>query len=517
MKLKFWITPGANVATVCLTRSELQSGELPMVCVCCGSATGERSHARLMSFRGSALLPVCQRHTNYWFWRAACSPITAFLVSIVVFTSTTIGVFDFEGAIKHLSDRLGISPNVFWIMWICNTYFVFFFLFVQSRRWFPFEIGLSQTDKQTITLTGVAPEFVAALGERRLSRGLPLLQIPETPRELAPSMSEVTGATIQLTRSELQSGQLPLVCVCCGGATGQRRSARIVSARGSALLPVCRRHANYWYRRAACSPIWAALLSAAVFIVMAKNADIFDSVIGPLSAQGLIFHMVFFVARFCITGCFFAFLVFLFERSFPFVINLAQANRQSIALTGVAPEFVAALREQRLSRGLPPLQLPENPPYPPEVCQILHRAAAVACQLHHDWVGTEHLLVALGSEPNEAIATVFRQCNLDSAQIQQRIVNSQSPFAESAVTIRLALTPMLKKALVQAAVEAQNVNQSAVSPEHVLLGLLHEQDSAAAQMLAAEGFDLSTAREVLCKTSDCNKSAPAAPRSTSST
>ncbi len=129
------------------------------------------------------------------------------------------------------------------------------------------------------------------------------------------------------------------------------------------------------------------------------------------------------------------------------------------------------------------------------VRKVLQMAREEAARLHHEYVGTEHILLGLIREGEGVAAAVLTNLNVDLDEIQQRIEETvkkgKAPAPEGP---DLPYTSRAKKVLELAMSEARELNHSYVGTEHLLLGLLREEKGIAAQVLTDSGVSLEQAR-----------------------
>jgi ATP-dependent Clp protease ATP-binding subunit ClpC len=118
-----------------------------------------------------------------------------------------------------------------------------------------------------------------------------------------------------------------------------------------------------------------------------------------------------------------------------------------------------------------------------------------AARLHHEYVGTEHILLGLIREGEGVAAAVLTNLNVDLEEIQQKIEETvKKGKAAAAAGPDLPYTSRAKKVLELAMSEARELNHSYVGTEHLLLGLLREEKGIAAQVLTDAGVNLEQAR-----------------------
>jgi len=129
------------------------------------------------------------------------------------------------------------------------------------------------------------------------------------------------------------------------------------------------------------------------------------------------------------------------------------------------------------------------------VRKVLGMAREEAARLHHEYVGTEHLLLGLIREGEGVAATMIQNLNVkleDLASTIDDIVKRGSPGTP--VGPDLPYTSRAKKVLELAMSEAREVNHSYVGTEHLLLGLIREEKGIGAQVLIDSGITLAKAR-----------------------
>src|SRR5687767_10896109 len=129
------------------------------------------------------------------------------------------------------------------------------------------------------------------------------------------------------------------------------------------------------------------------------------------------------------------------------------------------------------------------------VRKVLQMAREEAARLHHEYVGTEHILLGLIREGEGVAAAVLTNLNVDLEDIQQKSEETvKKGKAAAAAGPDLPYTSRAKKVLELAMTEARELNHSYVGTEHLLLGLLREEKGIAAQVLTDAGVNLEQSR-----------------------
>jgi ATP-dependent Clp protease ATP-binding subunit ClpA len=133
------------------------------------------------------------------------------------------------------------------------------------------------------------------------------------------------------------------------------------------------------------------------------------------------------------------------------------------------------------------------------VRKVLGMAREESARLHHEYVGTEHILLGLIREREGIAATALQNLSVDLDTLHQTVEETVKPGISGKVTgPDLPYTSRAKKVLELAMSEARELNHSYVGTEHLLLGLIREEKGIAAQVLVDSGAALDDTRaEVL--------------------
>lgn len=130
------------------------------------------------------------------------------------------------------------------------------------------------------------------------------------------------------------------------------------------------------------------------------------------------------------------------------------------------------------------------------VRRTLALAREEANLLRHEYVGTEHLLLAILREGEGVANTVLGFLGADPDRIRETILNVvKSGNASTEPRADLPYTSRAKKTLELAMSEARELNHAYVGTEHLLLGLIREDKGIAAQVLKDAGITLDIARD----------------------
>jgi len=129
--------------------------------------------------------------------------------------------------------------------------------------------------------------------------------------------------------------------------------------------------------------------------------------------------------------------------------------------------------------------------------KVMQLANQEAQRFNHEYIGTEHVLLGLVKEGSGVAANVLKNLDIDLRKIRLEVekIVQHGPGGEQVVMGRLPHTPRAKKVIEYSVEEARNLNHNYVGTEHLLLGLLREQEGVAAQVLMNLGLKLEDVRE----------------------
>jgi ATP-dependent Clp protease ATP-binding subunit ClpC len=118
-----------------------------------------------------------------------------------------------------------------------------------------------------------------------------------------------------------------------------------------------------------------------------------------------------------------------------------------------------------------------------------------AQRFNHEYIGTEHILLGLVKEGSGVGANVLKNLDIDLRKVRLEVEKLVKSGPDMVTMGKLPQTPRAKKVIEYAIEEARSLNHNYVGTEHLLLGLLREQDGVAAQVLMNLGLKLEEVRE----------------------
>ena len=117
-----------------------------------------------------------------------------------------------------------------------------------------------------------------------------------------------------------------------------------------------------------------------------------------------------------------------------------------------------------------------------------------ARMLNHNYIGTEHILLGLIHDGQGVAARALESLGISLSATRQQVLEiigqGQQPTPG-----HIPFTKRAKKALELSLRESLQLGHNYIGTEHILLGLLHEDDGVAVQILVRLGADLSAVRQ----------------------
>jgi len=127
--------------------------------------------------------------------------------------------------------------------------------------------------------------------------------------------------------------------------------------------------------------------------------------------------------------------------------------------------------------------------------KVMQLANQEAQRFNHEYIGTEHVLLGLIKEGSGVAANVLKNLDVDLRKIRMEVEKLVQSGPDMVTMGKLPQTPRAKKVIEYSMEEARNLGHNYVGTEHILLGLLREQEGVAAQVLMNLGLKLEEVRE----------------------
>ncbi len=111
-----------------------------------------------------------------------------------------------------------------------------------------------------------------------------------------------------------------------------------------------------------------------------------------------------------------------------------------------------------------------------------------AKKLNHDYVGTEHILLGLLSLDEGVAAEAFKVLGVDRMELRMQVIQLIGEGDNVLLSGDRPMTPRAKRVLSFSVQEAQELGHNFVGTEHILLGLVKEDEGIASQVLQNVGL-----------------------------
>lgn len=141
--------------------------------------------------------------------------------------------------------------------------------------------------------------------------------------------------------------------------------------------------------------------------------------------------------------------------------------------------------------------------FAPATATILQRATQMATEFGHGFVGSEHILLSISAETGNQAVKALLNAGLDEEIIRELIEEYDSDAKESK-NMMMPMSSEAEQILSLAENKAKEMHHKHVEPEHLLLAILLEKESAAAKLIQSTGVDLDDLLMFLMKSYDKN-------------
>ncbi len=127
--------------------------------------------------------------------------------------------------------------------------------------------------------------------------------------------------------------------------------------------------------------------------------------------------------------------------------------------------------------------------------KVMNLARQEAQRFNHEYLGTEHVLLGLVQEGSGVAANVLKNMGIDLNKIRVEVEKIVKTGPSMVSMGQLPFTPRAKKVLELSMEEAGNLGHNYIGTEHLLLGLIKENEGIAAQVLMNLNIKLEDVRE----------------------
>jgi ATP-dependent Clp protease ATP-binding subunit ClpC len=132
--------------------------------------------------------------------------------------------------------------------------------------------------------------------------------------------------------------------------------------------------------------------------------------------------------------------------------------------------------------------------------QAVVQARQESRALNHGYIGPEHLLLAVVHEHHGMAARALTDMGITEDRVREQLDLALAP-GQTSPSGHIPFTPEAKQSLELSLREALQLGDSYIGTEHILLGLIRQDESPAAHALQELGADLDRTREQVIRLS----------------
>lgn len=129
-------------------------------------------------------------------------------------------------------------------------------------------------------------------------------------------------------------------------------------------------------------------------------------------------------------------------------------------------------------------------PYTKQAQKVIELTTKAARSMHHNYIGTEHLLLGLLKEGSGVAACVLMDAGVEEARLVELIEDLIAPSSDVAVLDRKGYSPRIQHIIETADQEAERFDNENIGTEHLLIALLKEADCAGVRLLNTLGVNI---------------------------
>lgn len=130
--------------------------------------------------------------------------------------------------------------------------------------------------------------------------------------------------------------------------------------------------------------------------------------------------------------------------------------------------------------------------------KVIEISKEIAISLGHSYIGTEHLLYGLAKEKNGIASKVLEKQNINDKNVLEK-VDEIIGVNTVLKTYSVGFTPKMKKVIENSFNESKKLDSEYIGTEHLLIGIIKENDSMAGRILTELGIDIGKLYKQLVK------------------
>lgn len=129
-------------------------------------------------------------------------------------------------------------------------------------------------------------------------------------------------------------------------------------------------------------------------------------------------------------------------------------------------------------------------PYTKQAQKVIELTTKAARSMHHNYIGTEHLLLGLLKEGSGVAACVLMDAGVEETRLVELIEDLIAPSSDVTVLDRKGYSPRIQHIIETADQEAERFDNENIGTEHLLIALLKEADCAGVRLLNTLGVNI---------------------------
>lgn len=127
----------------------------------------------------------------------------------------------------------------------------------------------------------------------------------------------------------------------------------------------------------------------------------------------------------------------------------------------------------------------------------LQKAAQIANEYNSSHIDTEHLLLGILESEDQVVSKIFEYLNLNIADLKNYTAENIQKYEKETEKTEIDLSPRTKHVLQNGFQQARSMGHNYVGPEHLLLGLIDEEEGIAHMILSKHGISTEKIRQII--------------------
>jgi len=125
---------------------------------------------------------------------------------------------------------------------------------------------------------------------------------------------------------------------------------------------------------------------------------------------------------------------------------------------------------------------------------VMSLANQEAQRFGHEYIGTEHILWALSKEVHGVAAAVLEHFGVDLKPLRKEVETLLDARPHAETVEKLPSSTEAKAVVTYALDEARSLDHNYIGTEHILLGMMRDNEMVSARVLASLGLNLDAVR-----------------------